>query len=62
MATNPADRRYRTCYAMLLRLYPRSFRERFSEGMAQIFTDLCQERRNANRGLFGFALWIFCET
>jgi hypothetical protein len=62
MATNVAGRRYRTWYAMLLRLYPRPFRERFGEGMAQTFHDLCQERKGAGRGLFGFALWIFCET
>jgi hypothetical protein len=47
---------------MLLRLYPRPFRERFGEGMAQTFHDLCREHRDAGRGLFGFALWIFCET
>jgi hypothetical protein len=62
MATNVAGRRYQTWYAMLLRLYPRPFRERFSEGMAQTFHDLCQERKGASRGLFGFVLWIFCET
>ena len=62
MATNVAGRRYRTWYAMLLRLYPRPFRERFGEGMAQTFHDLCRERRNAGHRLFGFALWIFCET
>src|SRR5690242_8028876 len=62
MATNTAGRRYRTYYAMLLRLYPRSFRERFGEGMAQTFHDLCREHSEAKRGLFGFALWIFCET
>jgi hypothetical protein len=62
MATNDAGRRYRTWYAMLLRLYPRPFRERFGEGMAQTFHDLCQERKVARRVLFGFALWIFCET
>ena len=62
MATNVAGRRYRTWYAMLLRLYPRPFRERFGEGMAQTFHDLCLERKGARRGLFGFALWIFCET
>jgi len=43
MATNVAGRRYRTWYAMLLRLYPRPFRERFGEGMAQTFHDLCRE-------------------
>jgi hypothetical protein len=62
MATNLAGRRYRTWYAMLLRLYPRPFRERFGEGMAQTFHDLCREHRDAGRGLFGLALWIFFET
>ena len=62
MATKSAGRRYRTWYAMLLRLYPRPFRERFGEGMAQTFHDLCRERSNAKRRLFGFALWIFFET
>src|SRR5215469_2860371 len=62
MATNVAGRRYRTWYAMLLRLYPRPFRERFGEGMAQTFHDLCRERSDARRGLLVFALWVFCET
>src|SRR5262245_8781202 len=62
MATNAVGLRYRTWYAMLLRLYPGPFRERFGEGMSQTFHDLCQERKGARRGLFGFALWIFCET
>lgn len=62
MATNVVGRRYRTWYQTLLRLYPRPFHDRFGEGMAQTFHDLCRERRNANRGLFGFALWIFFET
>lgn len=62
MATDVAGRRYRTCYAMLLRLYPQPFRERFGEGMAQTFHDAYRERLNAGRGLFGFALWIFFET
>ena len=62
MATNLAGRRYRAWYATLLRLYPRPFRERFGEGMAQTFHDLCREHRDAGRRLFGFALGIFCET
>jgi hypothetical protein len=62
MATNVAGRRYRARYAMLLRLYPRPFRERFGEGMAQTFYDLCREQGDAGRGLFGLALWISCET
>ena len=56
------NRHYRTWYATLLRLYPRRFRERFSDEMAQTFHDMCLERQNANRGLFGFVLWIFFET
>jgi len=47
---------------MLLRLYPRPFRERFGEGMAQSFHDLCREHSDAGRRLFGLALWIFFET
>jgi hypothetical protein len=31
MAINVAGRRKRMCYAMLLQLYPRPFRERFGE-------------------------------
>jgi hypothetical protein len=62
MATDAACRGYRAWYAMLLRLYPRPFYERFGEGMAQTFQDLCRERRDTKRGLFGFALWIFFET
>jgi hypothetical protein len=62
MATDVAVRRYRAWYAALLRLYPRPFQERFGEGMAQTFHDLCRERSNAERGLLGFALWIFFET
>jgi hypothetical protein len=62
MASDVAIRRYRTWYATLLRRYPLPFRERFGEGMTQTFDDLCLERRSANRGLFGFVLWIFFET
>src|ERR1051325_9764011 len=62
MDTNVAGRRYQKWYAMLLRLYPRPFRERFGEGMAQTFHDLCRECRDPRLGLFVFALWIFFET
>jgi hypothetical protein len=62
MATDVAVRRYRAWYAVLLRLYPPSFHERWGEEMAQTFHDLCRERSNTERGLFGFALWIFFET
>ena len=62
MAADVAGRRYRTWYAKLLRLYPQPFRERFGEGMAQTFHDLCREHSEAKRGLYGLALWIFFET
>ena len=63
MAVNIAIRRYQACYALLLRLYPRPFRQQFGDGMAQTFHDLCQEHADAGRklfglALFGLALWI----
>ena len=54
--------RYRRWYALLLRLYPRPFRERFAEPMTQTFTDLARERTDADRGLIGFAISTFAET
>ena len=55
-------RRYRHWYARLLRLYPKPYRERFAEGMEQTFNDLCRERAEEERGIFGCALWMFVET
>ena len=62
MAPERAIGRYRRWYARLLRLYPRPFRDRFAEPMAQTFTDLCRERTDAKRGLHAFALGTFAET
>jgi hypothetical protein len=62
MASDRAIGRYRRWYGRLLRLYPRPFRERFAEPMAQTFTDLARERTDTNRGLLGFALGTFAET
>jgi hypothetical protein len=62
MSSDRAIGRYRRWYARLLRLYPRTFQERFGEPMAQTFTDLCRERTDANRGLHAFALETFAET
>jgi hypothetical protein len=62
MAANLAGRRYRTWYAVLLRLHPRPFRLRFGEAMAQIFRDLCREHGNARWRLFWVALWMYAET
>lgn len=53
----------RTLYKKLLSLYPRAFREQMGESMEQTFNDLCNERkRQTERGLFGYVLWMFIET
>jgi MFS family permease len=62
MSSERAIGRYRRWYSRLLRLYPRPFRQRFAEPMAQTFTDLIRDRREADRGLLGFALGTFAET
>jgi len=62
MGSNRSIERCRWWYEKLLRLYPRPFRERFGQGMAQSFDDLCRERRSKGRGLFRLALWVFGET
>jgi hypothetical protein len=62
MAHDPTIGRYRRWYSRLLGLYPRPFRQRFGEPMAQTFTDLIRERREARRGLIGFVAWTFAET
>ncbi|MBA3256805.1 MAG: hypothetical protein H0T64_09180 [Pyrinomonadaceae bacterium] len=53
----------RTFYKKLLILYPRAFRDLMGESMEQTFNDLWTERRRqTERGLFGYVLWIFVET
>lgn len=62
MLTDPVLQRYQKFYAQLLRLYPKSHLDRFSEGMKQTFDDLCHDRIKAGRGLVSLALWVFVET
>ena len=62
MVDSLLHRRYRTAYSRLLRLYPRPFRDRFEEGMAQTFHDMCREKNAAGPKLFGLALGVFLET
>jgi hypothetical protein len=62
MQSERAIGRYRRWYARLLNLYPRPFKQRFAEPMAQTFSDLIRERRAANIGLHAFALGTFAET
>jgi len=45
-----------------LRLYPKSFRERFQESMEQTFYDVSRARVSTGRGLFGLVIWLFVET
>ena len=52
----------RTLYKKLLALYPRGFREQLGESMQQTFNDLCNEKRQAKKGLLGFVVWAFVET
>jgi hypothetical protein len=54
--------RYRQWYRKLLRFYSKPYRERFAESMEQTFNDLCRERIQAGKGIFGFILWVFVET
>jgi hypothetical protein len=62
MGTDARVRRVRAWYARLLRLYPASFRDRFGDGMAQTFADLCRERVDSGRGVAALVLWTFAET
>lgn len=52
----------RRLYKRLLICYPREFRERLGESMEQTFQDLCNEKRQMKKELFGFVLWTFIET
>lgn len=52
----------RVLYRRLLSFYPRGFREQLAESMEQTFNDLCNEKRQAKQGLFGFILSTFMET
>ena len=50
-------------YKKLLAFYPRGFRERLGESMQQTFNDLYNnQKRETERGWFGFMLWIFIVT
>ena len=62
MADPRTAQRYRKLYARMLRLYPRSFRDRFGEGMEQTFHDLCRERLAEGRPVHAFALGLFVEA
>ena len=62
MAHEHSVRRYRSWYAILLRLYPKPYHERFGEPMEQTFNDLLRERAEEERRLLGCALWMFVET
>jgi hypothetical protein len=52
----------RQLYKKLLTFYPRAFREQLGESMEQTFNDLCNEKRQTKKGIFGFVFWTFIET
>ena len=54
--------RHRRWYARLLRLYPKSFRERFQESMEQTFYDACRANASTGRGFLGLVLWLYVDT
>ena len=55
-------RRFRDWYAKLLHLYPKPYYERFGEGIEQTFNDLLRERKDSERALFPFVMWMYAET
>lgn len=62
MRSEPVPSWYRKVYAVLLQLYPRGYRQRFGEGMGQVFDDMCRDRVRVGESLLSFALWTFAET
>ncbi|MBL8101818.1 MAG: hypothetical protein JNM02_04755 [Anaerolineales bacterium] len=49
-------------YKKLITLYPKRFKEQFSESMLQTFNDLYKENQNTNQSSFKFITWTFFET
>jgi magnesium-transporting ATPase (P-type) len=49
-------------YKKIISLYPKRFKEQFSESMQQTFNDLYKEKQNTNQPLFNFITWMFIET
>ncbi len=49
-------------YKKLIALYPKGFKEQFSESIQQTFNDLYKEKQNTNQPLFNFITWTFIET
>ena len=52
----------RARYARLLRLYPRSFRERYAAAMEQTFADSYAERRDSGRPVGGLLAGTYLDT
>jgi len=62
MARDRSLRRLGRCYASLLRVYPKSYRDRFAAPMEQAFNDLLREHTAKEKSIMRVALWMFCET
>jgi hypothetical protein len=52
----------RRLYKNLLRLYPKTFRERLAESMEQTFNDLCREKQETSQPFLLFMISVFAET
>jgi len=55
-------KKYRRLYSRLVSLYPAPHRKRFGRSMEQTFSDLLRERSNEQKGLLGYAVWLFVDT
>ncbi|MCG8414204.1 MAG: hypothetical protein MI746_08290 [Pseudomonadales bacterium] len=62
MAYDRSKQRVRNLYRLLLRVYPKQYRERFAEQMEQTFDDLLREREDSHEETYGLIFWIFLET
>lgn len=54
--------RYQNWYTKLLRLYPKVYRERFTNEMKQTFNDLYREHREKNQTIMTFVATTFLDT
>jgi hypothetical protein len=55
-------RHYLRLFAILLKLYPKAYRERYVEGIEQTFRDLLRERSATGGALLPTFLWIVADT
>jgi hypothetical protein len=62
MKRSASLKRYENFYAMLLRLYPKTYQQQFAEPMLQTFTDLCHERHQSKGNVSNYVLKLYADT